>query len=202
MADDHVIPLEGVSYLGAPIPVPTYGSKGLFATISKINIAAPPAAVLEALLDYKSYSKWNNALLPGRILSEGESTALSKAGHLSLGTELVITVNMSGGSLEPGAKGSRDSTIQITRVEELADGKKGFRVAWRPLLGVPSWLLHIERVHVMFECAGGTQYEDFETWGGILARLMRAMYGQIFVDGFAEWNRNLKKFVEESNKMA
>lgn len=66
---------------------------------------------------------------------------------------------------------------------------------------MPRWLLNAERWQVLIEVEGGkTRYETFETFGGILAYLIRVFLRSGLKKGFVAMAEGLKRRAEERNE--
>ena len=96
---------------------------------------------------------------------------------------------------------SRNQGIVVTRLERLGEnegeGEKGYRIAWKST-GYSHWQLHSERVMVFLEREGGraTEYVCWETFGGVLGSVVKAMVGGQLVDRFGDYARDVKGFAE------
>ncbi|KAL3420356.1 hypothetical protein PVAG01_08855 [Phlyctema vagabunda] len=194
---------QGHSEMTAPLPRPTVRSLGVFALRATIDIAAPPSAVLKATLAHHSYGMWNSFVPSITIKSQppppaDPSKTLGRPDDLQLGSQFVMTVYMDGSGLKSAAElGSATSNPEtITVLEELGDGRNGYRVAWKTSM-FPDFLLNAERVQEMAENSdGGTTYTTWETFGGPLAYAVKLWSGRALVDRFGDWGRDLKRYVE------
>lgn len=63
---------------------------------------------------------------------------------------------------------------------------------------LPDWALRSERVHriMVDEGGGGVTYDVYETFSGVLAGVTRLVVGRALVERFAQWNEELKGYVE------
>lgn len=94
----------------------------------------------------------------------------------------------------------RDTHILVTIIEELTDGRNGYRVAWKAP-GWSAWILRGERVQEIVDLGSGkTQYKTWETFGGPLAYVIRALYKEDLISRFLDWSNDLKGYVEGSRK--
>jgi hypothetical protein len=194
----------GTSEITEPIPVPSISSKGSFSVKATITIAAPPSAVLKATLAHHRYV-WNSFVPEIKIdyqppPSGDPAKALWRPDALQPGTKFTMRVYMDGSGGKSAAElgPSRDNPEIMTKVEELGDGRKGYRVAWKST-GFPNWVLRCERVQEMVENAEGfTDYTTWETFGGPLAVTVKLTQGSKLVDRFADWARDLKRHLESS----
>lgn len=179
-----------------PIPVPSYPTGGVFSVLASTDIHASPSAILDALLDLASYPKWNTFAPRATVISTPSSSPTNESNtRLQVGTALKLEVCMKG----PGTA-RRDTHLLITIIEELRDGRNGYRVAWKAL-GWNAWLLCGERVQEMVDLGSGkTQYKTWETFGGPLAYVIRALYKGDLVSRFHDWSNDLKGHVEGLGK--
>lgn len=179
-----------------PIPVPSYPTGGLFAILSEITIDSSPSDTLDALLDLASYPKWNTFVPRATIISTPSSSSTNELDtRLQVGTAVNFDVYMKG----PGTT-RRDTPILVTIVEELNDGRNGYRVAWKAL-GYSAWVLRSERVQEIVDLSSGkTQYKTWETFGGPLAYVLRALYKEDLILRFRDWSNDLKGYVEGLGK--
>jgi hypothetical protein len=112
----------------------------------------------------------------------------------------IVDVFMSGDGLVPGAKKSRDQGIVISRIEQLDDGREGFRIAWTST-GFSHWQLHSERVmDFVDDGKGGTEYACWETFGGLLATVVKATYGGTLVERFGDYAGDVRGWFEKGEK--
>lgn len=172
--------------------------------LAQTTIAASPAKVLVALLDTSSYAKWNSFVprvtisadpssmtFRTEVLQRVPSRSASGAALLAVGTEVIFHVHMRG----PDSP-SRASAEEVTVVEELKDGRRGYRVAWRTM-GRGDRMLRTERVHEMVEAADGhTTYRTWETFAGPKAYVVRIATGKDLVARFHDWTTDLTTYVE------
>lgn len=99
----------------------------------------------------------------------------------------------------PGT-GSRDSNVIVTFIEDLHDGRVGYRVVWKAL-GWSAWMLRAERVQEIVDLGSGeTQYKTWETFGGPLAYVVRGLYKEDLVSRFRDCSNGLKEYVEGLSK--
>ncbi|KAH7411097.1 hypothetical protein BKA64DRAFT_741705 [Cadophora sp. MPI-SDFR-AT-0126] len=147
--------------------------------------------------------------------ASGSATATSdpalmtgKPGWLDLGSEGAMTVFMNGDGLVEGSKKSREQGIIITVLEPLTsplnspqneDQKKGYRIAWKSI-GYAKWQLYSERVTELVEVnegaqgRNGTEYVCWETFGGVLAPVVRLAVGGTLRERFGEYADGLRGF--------
>jgi len=88
-------------------------------------------------------------------------------------------------------------------VEELGDGRKGWRVAWAGTVA-GGWLLKCERVHEFVETEEAgvvtTIYTNWESFGGPLAPVVKMLEAKRLSERFGDWAADLKKFAEGREK--
>lgn len=82
-----------------------------------------------------------------------------------------------------------------------AGQRKGWRIAWKST-GWSHWQLHSERVMEFVEIEGGkeTEYACWETFGGVLGKVVKATVGSVLVERFGEYAADVKGFVEGAKK--
>jgi len=138
-----------------------------------------------------------------------------KPGWLDLGSEGDMTVFMNGDGLVEGSKKSREQGMIITVLEPLTTPlassqdsaqnqtrKKGYRIAWKSV-GYAKWQLHSERVTELVEVdegsegRKGTEYVCWETFGGVLAPVVRLAVGGTLRERFGEYAEGLRGFCGE-----
>ena len=91
--------------------------------------------------------------------------------------------------------------LLMTTLDEIDEpDRKGFRVVWLGK-GYPDWALRSERVHEIYEEAGGggTVYNVYETFSGPLAWAVKLFVGSTLVERFGQWNEELGAFVQGRN---
>ena len=84
-------------------------------------------------------------------------------------------------------------------IDEAAEGRKGWRIAWkqRASLLMPGWMLRSERVQEFVEVEGGTEYRCWETFYGLLAPVVRMAAAKQVEQGFEAWSEGLRGVVEK-----
>lgn len=196
----------------SPISVPTYGSGGSFAVLARTHISASPSTCLSLIRDTPNWKKWNTfcpsitlspkALPP--LASSDPAMPTGNEGWLELGTSGSIDVFMSGDGLTPGRKRSRTQGMIVTVLEPIMENeKKGYRLAWKGT-GFSHWQLHSERVmefisNTLENGEDGTEFSCWETFGGVLAPVVKATYGGTLVERFGDYQRDVKAFLESSS---
>ncbi|KAE9371177.1 hypothetical protein N431DRAFT_376615 [Stipitochalara longipes BDJ] len=198
-----------------PIPVPTYGSGGSFAVLARTHISATPSACLSVIRDTPNWKKWNT-FCPSMTLSpksppppasSDPAIPTGNEGWLELGITGAIDVFMNGDGLIPGRKRSRTQGMIVTVLEPITkDEKKGYRLAWKGT-GFSHWQLHSERVMEFLSITlengeEGTEFSCWETFGGILASVVKASYGSTLVERFGDYQRDVKAFLSAPSTAA
>ncbi|MCJ1456962.1 hypothetical protein MMC28_007328 [Mycoblastus sanguinarius] len=176
-----------------PIPTPHWGSQSgpAFTVRATATINAPSKDVLDALLDTRTWPRWNN-FVPRASLKE------SKDGQLRPDTLFTEHVDMRGRGQSTIVK----MKLLMTTLDDLkGDGRRVFKAVWLGK-GYPDWALRSERVHEIYyegvEGGGETVYNVYETFSGPLAWAVRVFVGRTLVKRFGQWNGELKAFVEGS----
>jgi hypothetical protein len=85
----------------------------------------------------------------------------------------------------------------MTKLERLEDGRTGYVIAWKST-GFSHWQMHSERVMEMVEKDGGTEYTCWETFGGLLGKVVKVTVGSQLVERFGDYARDVKGFAEGS----
>ena len=90
--------------------------------------------------------------------------------------------------------------LLMTTLDDIRmDDRSGSRAVWLGK-GYPDWALRSERVHEVYIKKGGKQeevvYNVYETFSGPLAWVVRMLLGGVLVRRFAQWNAELKAFME------
>ncbi|PVH82111.1 hypothetical protein DL98DRAFT_653466 [Cadophora sp. DSE1049] len=142
-----------------------------------------------------------------------------KQGWLDLGSEGDMAVFMGGDGLADGAKKSREQGMVVTVLEPLTSPlktpqeehqKKGYRIAWKSI-GYAKWQLYSERVTELVEVGEegeggggegrkGTEYVCWETFGGVLAPVVRLAVGGTLRERFGEYADGLRGFCGEGKE--
>ncbi|KAI1841321.1 hypothetical protein JX265_007919 [Neoarthrinium moseri] len=187
----------------SPINVPTHGATGVFSVACSTAISASPIACLENVLNLAGYPSWNT-FIPRASITEAPSTVqldpdlqrfAEAPQHAYPGVKMRFEAVMT-----PG-KAPTSTDLEVTVLEPIVkEGCKGYRVAWK-MLGMPHFLLHTERVQEFVQETNSdgsveTQYYCWETFGGLLAYLMKYTLGGQLEDGFNRWMNGLKKVAE------
>jgi hypothetical protein len=192
-----------------PIPVPTYGSGGSFAVLARTHISASPLTCLSLIRDTPNWKNWNTFCpsitlspnSPHQSANPDQAIPSGNEGWLELGTCGAIDVFMSGDGLIPGRKRSRTQGMIVTVLSPITEsGKKGYRIAWKGT-GYSHWQLHSERVMEFISITlengeQGTEFSCWETFGGVLAPVVKATYGNTLVARFGDYQRDVKTFLE------
>ncbi|OBT79212.1 hypothetical protein VF21_01731 [Pseudogymnoascus sp. 05NY08] len=187
----------------APVPTPLFLDESTlsFTVHARIHIAVPPIVVLRALLDTGSWPRWNNFIPAVQIYNGGTPvSALPEASEiLGPGALFTMFVNMSGKSEEergPVEK-LRKSNEYLSIVEELVpqreQGRKGWRIVWN---ADGHFMLKADRVQEIVETEAGCEYVTWESFGGMMAPVVRLAVGGQLIDRFADQGRDLKEWCE------
>ncbi|KFY63380.1 hypothetical protein V496_03992 [Pseudogymnoascus sp. VKM F-4515 (FW-2607)] len=193
--------------LRSPISTPVLpdASTLSFTIYARIPIAAPPTIVLRALLDTASWASWNTFIPAAEIHSRGTPvpSLAGSADLLGIGAKFTMCVNMSGKSeAERGpVEKLRKSNELLSLVEELVpereEGRKGWRMAWN---ADGHFMLRGDRVQEIVETDEGCEYVTWESFGGMMAPVIRLAVGAALVDRFADQGRDLKAWCEGEGK--
>ncbi|CZS89203.1 uncharacterized protein RAG0_00621 [Rhynchosporium agropyri] len=212
------------------IPSPTHGPGGSFSVEAKIFIPdTTPAAVLAVIRDTSTWERWNPHTPFFRFSSSPSSPGADsdpgsdlippgKEGWLNLGSRGAMSVFMSGDGLAPGArdKKTRQQVMVVTILEPLSSSspsptspgegqkRKGLRIAWKSE-GYPHWQLHTERVTDLLEVDDGegrrgTEYVCWESFGGLIAPVVRLAVGSQLRERFGEYAVGLRRYCIDSQE--
>ena len=170
--------------------------------------------MLSLIRDTNTWPKWNS-FCPACSISpkkpkgsgdgdggaEGESEhemRSGKEGWLEQGSVASIDVFMNGDGLVKGRRKSREQGVIVTAIHALDDGRVGYRIAWKST-GWSHWQMHSERVMEFVDDGnGGTEYACWETFGGILASVIKATYGGTLVERFGDYARDMRGWFEKN----
>jgi len=148
--------------------------------------------VFNSTTDISNFGKWNTFVPSAVILKKNQENE-----GLKVGTEMLFQVCMKG-----RGTATRSSNEIVTAYEELTDGRKGRRVAWKAARQLG---LRAERVQEIVEIEAGqpgvpksakTEYTTWETFGGPLAFVLKVFMKDDLVNGFADWTKDLKEYCE------
>ncbi|TLS26234.1 hypothetical protein PpBr36_05047 [Pyricularia pennisetigena] len=193
---------ESTRWLDQPFPTPKFGEHGYCTIASSVRMAAPPRTCLGIVLHAPGYAdphSWNNWVRKIAITSPGADPASSAAGgipaeltgpdYLSKGARFDMSIFMD----HKPTSSPRVQSMEVTACEALADGRNGFRVEWTYCM----FGLHCERVQEFVDDGqGGTVYTTWETFGGVIARIVWLTNAAGIQKGFVEWGRGLKEKAE------
>ncbi|KAL4731971.1 hypothetical protein ACLX1H_000971 [Fusarium chlamydosporum] len=200
------------AFVGPALSTPYNGRSAFSAfTISySTTIKASAFTCVEKLINTNTWSTWN-MLTPRATITERPAITehttnadelrevISKPGYLYKGVAFTVDVHMNPNSTTK----TNTATECIDRVErfETKDGRLGYRVVWR-YVGMPFWLCHNERVHEFVEHEDPksgekvTEYIDWETFGGLIAFIIKYTAYRHFVGTFQRWRNDFKAAVE------
>jgi hypothetical protein len=182
-----------------PIPTPTYPTyptNGLFTILTTTTIDAPIQDVLDASLDFESWSKWNSFVPLATIISQR-----SPSNKLEVGAILTFHSCMKRDGPISGSY-SNHEIVSIEKTER--EGKHGWSIVWKTV-GIPGgeWVLGAERVQEFTEVdleygREGTEYKTWGTFGGPMAYMLSwTETKDDIVERFGDWANGLKTFVED-----
>ncbi|MGB9429180.1 MAG: SRPBCC domain-containing protein [Gammaproteobacteria bacterium] len=136
---------------------------------ASIDIHAPPEVVWQALLDFPSYPEWSEFLL------QIEGPAIP-------GSRLRIRIASGGGS-----RVFKPMVLQVTRTRVLR---------WFGNLWVPGLLDGEHGFFLEYLFGGGTRLRQTESFSGVLTPWLWRRLEPPTAEGFAAFNRALKRRVE------
>lgn len=172
-------------------------SGGTFSVYSRAHIQARPQAVYDALLDVGRWPEWNSFVPAVTITSHPHP----HHPHLRMeqGVNMIFHVRMT----PTDRQNSRETCthvdhLRLRKAESTLPAVT--RVRWdmhNAAVMTPSFVLKAQRTHEIEELADGTtEYRNWETFAGILAKTVRKRYGDTLRDRFADWAQDLKRYVE------
>nr|POE87491.1 hypothetical protein CFP56_30080 [Quercus suber] len=175
---------------------------GVFSVYASTRIAAPPAAVYDALLAIESWPEWNTFVPAAKVTKHPHSH--TKNLRMEPGTFMTFTVQMT-------ATQQTTSKEVCTHVGQLKTWKSHpshavTHIRWsldNANSFLPGFIMRAERTNELEELEDGTTvYRTWETFGGWAAGTVRKKYGQALQERFADWARDLKGYVEKERKPA
>ncbi|KAG9236347.1 hypothetical protein BJ875DRAFT_503425 [Amylocarpus encephaloides] len=188
-----------------PLPVPTHGPGGTFSVLARTTVSCAPSDVLELVRDTSTWPRWNTFCPRAEFREQGDGDG--GEGWLNKGAKACIDVFLHGDGLVEGRTRSRVQDVEVTVLEALGreggwegpgpEGAKGWRIAWKSV-GWSHWQLHSERVMEFREVEGGTGYLCWETFGGLLAPVVKRTVGSTLVDRFGDYARDVKQYLEST----
>lgn len=177
-----------------PIPTPHWGSQSgvAFTITATATIKAQPQLILDTLLNTSTWPQWNR-FVPRASLSDAPREP-EEASRLRPGVLFTEHVDMAGRGRSTIVK----MKLLMTNNDEINEPERhGYRIVW---LGqnYPTWALRSERVHEIYQADtdGDATYYVYETFSGPLAWAVKLFVGKTLVERFAQWNAELKGFVE------
>jgi hypothetical protein len=167
---------------------------------AEATISAPPSAVYMALLDTSTWADWNT-FVPSVTINKRPSTSsetvdtrlqkdMALSFHVNMTStmtttskELVTQVDKVPSTLQPG---------QTTRVIWIMDNKSSM---------TPRFLLSAERVNEIEDLGDGTcVYRSWETFGGILAHIVKWKFEQTLQKNFQDWVVGLQQYIQNKER--
>ncbi|XDG09555.1 hypothetical protein ABKA04_009170 [Annulohypoxylon sp. FPYF3050] len=169
------------------LTTPTYGTDGaIFTVCCELLINAPPLAIYNAILDFKSYPKWNT-FIPNVTLP---SNVTFTPWDLYVGMPMTFTSN--------GLIGDLNTTSGEILTLFDATGSSDYLInAWRYDDGVGGISARAEHPNVLVDLRNGsTRYLSYETYyaglsTGTIALLKEQLKNQFDIQG-----QDLKAYVE------
>lgn len=178
---------------------------------SSMTTTGPLHAVWQTLIDTSSWSSWNsfcprvtireqpsdpsaNPSTPSPVLQHG--TKVTFHVRLNLNSTIEQDVHLVVTEFAPP-----DLTTSTATATDAGAMLKRGRIAWAadPSAAgtiLPA-LLKAERVHELTETADGTEVRNWEIQTGMVAYMVRWMYGARLREVFEDWVQDLKGFVEK-----
>ncbi|KAL4926932.1 SRPBCC domain-containing protein [Aspergillus undulatus] len=172
---------------------------------SSITISAPVETVWSALTDTSTYPQWNRFIPRASITSQPNATASSPV--LRADTRFTFYANMYPEKHEtpqPDASGLNPTCLKIIEYHPPSSGNLSGRICWASDTdkgGFISWFLKAERVHEVSEVEDQdgrivTAVRNWELQVGVLAYVVKWIFGRRLENNFRIWVEGLKGFVE------
>ncbi|KAK4556225.1 hypothetical protein LTR86_006922 [Recurvomyces mirabilis] len=178
-----------------------------------IHINAPAQRVFNALLDTPKYGRWNT-FIPGVTITSQPDHVKDDSTLLQLGTLFNFHVVMN--SSKPDSQTPTSLKVSsISTPERLSDyvpedmiegdacfypdQSKVYRVTWIDHGSLQSRALQVERFHEVIVL--GENECEVSTWecqDGILAYVVKWLYGEVLEEKFQDWVKGLKQYCESA----
>lgn len=168
-----------------------------FSVLGHCIINAPPAAVYDALLDLPNYRNWNtfvSASMKQPASGHGDTTRMHTGACFEFKAKMKETSDSRTTSkeivtfTEPVKVSTADDPTPTTTA------RWAFDAGNIPLL---SYLLQAEHVNELIDLGDGrTEYVHWESFGGILAHLIKWINGDDLGRAFRNWPDELRVYVE------
>jgi hypothetical protein len=177
-------------------------------------VSAPASVVFSAILNVADYPKWNTWVPSVRIDSQPPSSPADDT-NLHTGTAMTFSVIMDFSkpssiattSLKvidistPSAPSSYLSPSLLEDETFTSDLGKVYRVSWTGNGGMMSYVMKLERFHeVIVTGEGVCEVRTWEAMGGVLARVVKAVYGKTLQEKVGVWCADLKGWCERQGE--
>lgn len=173
------------------VPSPT------FSVLGHCIINAPPAAVYDVLLDLPNYRNWNtfvSATMKQPAEGHVESTRMHTGARFEFKAKMKETSDSRTTSKEIVTFTEPVRTATAQDPTPTTTARWGFDAGNIPLL---KYLLQAEHVNELIDLGDGrTEYVHWESFGGILATLIKWFNGDHLGKAFRNWSNELKVYVE------
>ncbi|KAI1874249.1 uncharacterized protein JN550_002828 [Neoarthrinium moseri] len=169
------------------LPTPTYGSEGsVWMICTEMIIDAPPRAIYDALLDFRSYHLWNSFVVDVELPENVTRTP----DDVYVGMPMFFTV----AGLLPDANTTSD---EILTVLDDQSSEKYLMNAWRSNTFLNGTLSQAEHPNILTSAEfGRTRYVSYETYyDGPNNPLLFPLKGQLQAE-FDQQGLDLKRYVE------
>nr|POE72797.1 hypothetical protein CFP56_30736 [Quercus suber] len=170
---------------------------GVFSVYASTQIAAPAAAVFDALLAIEHWPTWNSFVPEVKVTKHPRSH--TKNLRMEAGTFMTFTVQMTASHRTT----SKEVCTHVGQLKTWQDhpGHAVTHIRWsldNANSFLPGFIMRAERTNEIEELQDGTTvYRTWETFGGWAAGTVRKKHGQALQERFADWARDLKGFVEK-----
>jgi hypothetical protein len=197
-------------------------SSAILTLSHKELVHAPASLVFSAILNVGEYKEWNNWVPDVRIDSQPAATSSCPSPSpeedgrmLRIGTHMTFSVIMDASKPQsinttnlkvldistPEAPSSYLSPQMLDDPTFTADLSKIYRVSWTSAGGFMARFMQLERFHEVVK--RGEKECEVRTWevmGGVLARVVKGVYGETLQEKVGLWCRDLKRWCEEQHK--
>jgi hypothetical protein len=175
------------------VPNPT------FSVLGHNIINAPPAAVYDALLDLPSYRNWNTFVTTATMTQRGpgehsETTRMHPGARFDFRVKMKPTSDSMTTSKELCTFAEPLKTPTADDPNPVTEARWGFDSSGFPLL---KYFMQAEHVNEIIDLGDGrTEYVHWESFGGVVARLIWWFEGENLHRAFKNWGEDLKVHVE------
>lgn len=180
----YVVPSGASSPQGFEAPILTISSH--------ILIAAPASFVFATFRDTSTWPAWNT-FVPACVVKQSETSKASSISEhvLNAKDEMAMQVKMM-----PDANARQQGCI-VTNTVDTPDTDGIFRICWEGK-GFPKMMLRTLRTtEVVPRGEDACEFRTWEVMAGVLAYVVKTMYGTTLQERFEDCSREIKEYVEK-----